>query len=453
MKIPFGTTSYLSPSRQVCRQRLVNCHLEKVPQGKSQIPIMGTPGIATVATVGSGPLRGACEFERNLFVVSGEELYRVWENGATAKIGDVPGTDRVSIDTGEYIVIATHERVYYSNGSDVKRVTNANFKGASQVAWIAGYYIYLKPKTGVFYLSEVTDPDAIDALDFATAEAQPDNTIAVLTDSTNVIFFGERSTEVWGLRGGSFPLIRFPNGVFDIGCGAANSPAKKDNIAFWLADDKTVRMLDGSIKKISTEGVDDAIAGYSRTDDAYGMTRTVAGRATYVLTFPAAGKTWEYSLNTGLWNELESFDVGHWRGSWCVEAYGNTYVLDTESAKVGRLDKSVFTEFGSQVVTRMVTPPIADGNRWLFHKGLYLDFETGGESVDDAEVMVRWSDDGFNWQPELRRSLGKTGEYTERVAISQNLGRSKNRVYEIAISDPVKRYFLGAEGEISIGGY
>jgi len=66
---------------------------------------------------------------------------------------------------------------------------------------------------------------------------------------------------------------------------------------------------------------------------------------------------------------------------------------------------------------------------------------------------VRWSDDGFNWQPELRRSLGDTGQYSERVAISQNLGRAKNRVYEVSISDNVKRHFLGAEGLISAGGY
>lgn len=452
MKIPFAVHSYLSSSRQVSRQRLVNGYMEKSPEGsKTQTPIYGTPGVKDFVTVGSGPLRGSFYYQNFLYVVSGDELYRVNSLGGNSLVGSVPGADRCRIAVGETVAICAHNQVHIFDGVNITKVTDSNFQGASDVAWLAGYYIYVKPNTGVFYVSAPDDPNDIDALDFATAEAQPDNTIAVLTDSTNVIFFGETSTEVWGLRGGAFPFVRFPNGVFDVGCAAKYSPAKLDNIAVWLADDLTVRMISGQLAKISTEGVETAIQNYSTVDDAYGFTYVHAGRGVYVLTFPTEGKTWEYSFTTGLWNERESFDVGHWRGHSTVEAFNKTFVLDTESAKVGELDKDTYTEFGEQIVFKMVSAPVSNGNRWLFHNGIYLDFETGG--ADDAEVMVRWSDNGFTWHSEMRVPLGDTGEYAERVSLHQNLGRAKNRIYEVSISDNVKRHFLGAEGEIGVGGY
>lgn len=449
MKIPFALYSYKSRARQVAQQRVVNGYLEAVPEGaKTQIPILGTPGIKDWTTVGSGLPRGGAKWQNKFYVVVGEVLYRVESGGVSHSLGAIPGTERCHMAAGENgLAIATHDNLYVFDGK-LERVTDPDFRGCSQVGWLAGYYIYLRPNTGVFFTSNVANAKAIDPLDFATAEAQPDKTIALLTDSLNVMFFGEDSTEIWGLRGGAFPFVRFPNGVFDIGCAAADSPAKLDNIAFWLADDKTVRQFDNGMTKISTEGMDYEVGKYERVDDAIGMTTTVAGRATYILTFPTAKKTWQYSLNTGLWNELESFDIGYWRAHSTIQVYGKTIVLDSESNKLGELDPDTYTDFGTQSVMRMRSAPVADGNRWLFHERLFLEFQSG----TDMDVMLRWTDDGFNWGDEYRRSLGDTGKYSERVMF-HSLGRAKNRVYECAISGNGPRHFLGAEGAISRGGH
>lgn len=66
----------------------------------------------------------------------------------------------------------------------------------------------------------------------------------------------------------------------------------------------------------------------------------------------------------------------------------------------------------------------------------------------DPQVMLRWSDDGgHTWSYEHWASMGKIGEYYRRV-LWRRLGMTqklRDRVYEIAGSDPVKVVIMGAE--------
>jgi len=62
--------------------------------------------------------------------------------------------------------------------------------------------------------------------------------------------------------------------------------------------------------------------------------------------------------------------------------------------------------------------------------------------------MLRWSDDGgHTWSNEHRKSMGRTGQYGNRV-IWRRLGMTqklRDRVYEISGTDPVKIAIMGAE--------
>ena len=55
----------------------------------------------------------------------------------------------------------------------------------------------------------------------------------------------------------------------------------------------------------------------------------------------------------------------------------------------------------------------------------------------DPQIMMRYSDDGgHTWSSELWRDIGKIGKYKTRVKWNK-LGRSRDRVYDVFISDPV----------------
>jgi hypothetical protein len=63
---------------------------------------------------------------------------------------------------------------------------------------------------------------------------------------------------------------------------------------------------------------------------------------------------------------------------------------------------------------------------------------------DDPQMMVRWSDDGGHTWSNLRTvTMGRIGQYRARARL-RRLGSGRDRVFEISISDPVKRVILGA---------
>jgi hypothetical protein len=93
-------------------------------------------------------------------------------------------------------------------------------------------------------------------------------------------------------------------------------------------------------------------------------------------------------------------------------------------------------------------PHISDEQVRIRHHAFQLDLEAGlglttGQG-DDPQLMLRWSDDGgHSWSVEYWVSAGKKGEYRRR-AIWRRLGMSRDRVYEVTISDPVRCTWIDA---------
>jgi hypothetical protein len=76
---------------------------------------------------------------------------------------------------------------------------------------------------------------------------------------------------------------------------------------------------------------------------------------------------------------------------------------------------------------------------------------TPGSTPRDPLAMLSWSDDGgHSWSNEYQAGAGKAGEYKKRV-IWRRLGRSRDRVYQIAVTDAipwriVDAYLLASPG-------
>ena len=101
------------------------------------------------------------------------------------------------------------------------------------------------------------------------------------------------------------------------------------------------------------------------------------------------------------------------------------------------------------------TAYVTDEKKWTFHDKLRVDLETGvglreGQGAD-PQIMLRWSDDGgHTWSNEHWTSAGKIGAFRHR-AVWNRLGRSRQRIYEVVTSDPVKIVYIGAELDLTPG--
>lgn len=458
MRVPFGTQAYQHTSLPLSAQRMVNCYLEQAPpHAKTLAAVIASFGVKTRTTIGTGPYRGAAVIRGVLYVVSGTALYRVSSTYVGTALGTIPGTGPCYIVGDEInVAVGTIPDLYVWNGAAVSQVTDTDFEGASWLGYIDGYYVAANPLTGRYQISDSRDPTAWNALDFASAEAAPDDIVTGIVDHKEAILFGTETSEAFYNSGNSdFPLTPISSGFIELGCPYRFGPGKIDSTVCFPAHDGKVYRLNGfSPQVISTPVVEQAIE--RATDREFiGMAWKEPGHAFYSLS--CADFAFVYDFASQLWHERESHGLYPWRRAFTARAYDKWIVGDTDSAALGTLDGDTFTEFGAVMRASCASPPVGEDNRRIVHPRLELVFEQGvgiptGQG-SDPQVMLRFSDDGGRtWSSEKWRGLGRIGEYKRR-AVWHRLGQARDRIYEYAITDPVRRTLILATTEAVAGGY
>ncbi len=104
------------------------------------------------------------------------------------------------------------------------------------------------------------------------------------------------------------------------------------------------------------------------------------------------------------------------------------------------------------------SPHVSAEDTWVFYRRFQIDLDTGigldgAECADGAnpQVMLRWSDDdGETWSNEQWVSAGRIGEYDAR-AEWRRLGRGRDRVFEVVVSDPVAWMIVAAYLDLEKG--
>jgi len=181
-----------------------------------------------------------------------------------------------------------------------------------------------------------------------------------------------------------------------------------------------------------------------------------------VLTFPTGNATWAYDTLTGLWHERRSEYLssisnaqGRHRGN-CHAFFDRKHLVgDYETGLIYEQALDTYLE-GTCAIRRVRRcQTLANLQKRLFFADLQILFQHGvglatGQG-DDPEAMLRWSNDGGQtWSNEAWVNIGKAGE-TRARAIWRRLGTGRNRVFELAITDPIKVVVLGAWSNVTEG--
>jgi hypothetical protein len=447
MRLPLPVATYALTSAQTASKRLINCYAEQQdPQdAKSPVLIRRTPGIRDFATAGTVG-RGLFVFRGALYAVSGSKLYQVSNTGVATELGTISGSGPVVMDTnGNALVIVAEPSAFYYDGTTFGQITDTDFtsRGASTVRFVDNYMIFAEPGTGRVFASDLGSVVNFDALSYATAEGAPDNVVGLEVDHRDVAKFGEKSIELWYNAGTTpYPLARVPSGGFiEIGCAAPKSIAKADNSFLWLANDRTVRRLEGSTPvRLSTHAIEEQIEKFTTIDDAIAFAYTKAGHVSYVLTFPTEDRTFVYDITAQSWHERESYGHGRWRPVSYAECYGKHFVQDYASGKIGELSADVYAEWSEPLVMAWTYPKVyAEGAlakfaRFEVHAEVGVGLISGQGS--DPRISLEVSDNGKTFRFMAHRSIGAMGEYNKRV-YWHRLGSARNRIFRCSVSDPV----------------
>lgn len=441
--VPLPVHSYALNARSAASARLVNVMAEAGPTGgKSPVILRTVPGVrASVTLTGGG--RGIHACKRGVYAVAGTTLSRITPTGAIT-IGTIPGNGRVTFaDNGEQIVVST-AGAHYVYGTSLQLIGDADFLARNPAipVFLDGYILWIDEGSGRFFGSDLLNAEAYDALDFATAEASPDDLITQAVDHRQLVLIGKRTVELWYNSGAAgFPFERVPGGVVELGGIAKYGVAKLDNSVFWLANDRTFRRVNGSTPvRVSTHGVEEKWRDYADVTDAQCFPFTSMGHLCVAVRFPSAGACWIFDATSNEWHERESYYGLPWRVCAAVDHDGITYVQDAETGSVGILDGETFTEWGSTLRAEWTYTGVWDGGRRVFHQELELGLETGvglatGQG-SDPYVSLDISDDGGRTFRALPiKSIGRQGEYRTRVRWHR-LGSASHRVFRASFSDP-----------------
>jgi hypothetical protein len=463
MRVPFLGGSGTQRSVTVDATRTVNLFPALTPDGKAPMVLYGTPGLTRFAETVAAAGRGLYVAAGRLFAVVGSTLYEITGAGvATARGTLATSSGPVSMaDNGTALVVVdgTYGYQFTLATNAFAQIADPDWPAATHVAFHDGYFVLNTSGTGQFVITDLYGT-GVDPLDFATAEGAPDDTVSLLVDHRELWLFGEETTEVWFNSGAAdFPFARLDGAFIEQGCAAPFSPAKMDNAVYWLSKDRVghghvMRAQGYQPQIVSTRAVEHAIQGYGTISDARAYTYQQEGHSFYVLTFPTADRTWVYDAATQLWHERSYWSSGEHRhrGECYAFAFGKHLVLDHSNGRTYELDLDAYTDDGATLrALRRTQHQSAEGRR-LFWSSLQVDMEPGvglpSGQGSDPQAMLRWSDDGGRtWSSEHWRSMGRLGQYRTR-AIWRRLGQSRDRVYELAITDPVKRVIVDAWADV-----
>jgi len=365
------------------------------------------------------------------------------------------GVDHLALVDGTY--------GYYRENGDITLtlIVDADFPDPpSSLCYIDGFFIVTKGGLDEYYISSAEDASAWDGLDWASAEDSPDDIILGHAYNRHLVAFGERTIEIhYNTGDASFPFTRVAGAVMQIGLGAAASVASGPEGIFFLDHQYQVRQGQGyeSIV-ISPQQVEYHIRQYEDKSDAIGYTYTQEGHSFYVLTFPTGRKTWAYDITTGMWHTRASgMDGGRHRANWHQFFADKNLVGDYRNGKIYELDLGTFDDDASPIRSIRRAQVVQANRKMMFHSALEVELEPGvglnSGQGSDPKAMLRWSDDyGDSWSNEHWAGMGRLGKRKQRV-IWRRLGRSRARIYELVITDPVKRILTGAqlEAEVSDG--
>jgi len=313
IEIPFLGGAYEGRSRSVNAQQSINLFpVLDHQEAKSVIAMYGTPGTVTFSEPAtSAMVRSIHVMGDLLYAVIGADVYSITTAGVATNIGSITtSTGHVGMaNNGVQILVVdgtTSGHIITTGG--LADITDLDFPQATDCVFFDGYFIVTVAGTGRIMVSKLYDGMIWDALDYATAEAAPDNLVGVGTTKQNIWLFGEQSIEVYYNSGGpDFPFQRVPGAIIDLGCAAITSVAEIEGVLYWMSHKGTIVKNQGyGFEVVSTPGIEYQVSTYTTKDDAVGYTYALEGRTFYVINFPTHNKTWVLDTRSGQWHEWQS---------------------------------------------------------------------------------------------------------------------------------------------------
>lgn len=449
--INFGLTSQPGRFGPEGGARLINAYAEETAQdSKAPWALYCRPGLNAFATLTGGAFRGAIPLGSVAYVVNGPQVDRVDSLGTVLNIGAFGGTGPVFMarnrksPNAQVIIVSGGLRALIENDT-VSEITDTDLPPPVGVDSIGGYFV-CAIADGRYFWSSIDEGTTWNALDFASAESDPDGLLGVVARGQEIILPGPNSIEFHALTGSSSVFERVPQSTLQLGCLSVAAMKLINGVPIFPASDCTVRMLSAySPERISTHDVERSIDAMADKSLLTAQVFSMAGHHFYCLNGPDF--TWVCDLLTRNWYQWQSYGLDRWRVEGFVNINGKMVAGDYDSGVLYEIDATTNDDADTNLIWKMVSGPVGAYPGRVIADELYIDMVPGVglNSTDEHEanpqLMLRVSDDdGKSWSDEMYQSVGRIGDYKRETSFL-NLGASGEDGFrfEISMSAPVSR--------------
>lgn len=464
IEIPLGF--YQDESPALSAMRCINW-IPTVSEGPAlNVTSLKQPyGLSQFASTGLGACRGKWVVNEIDYSVSGNTLVSISSTGVVTTLGTITGTVRVDMaDNGTFLVIVVPGGdgfVFDTSTSTLTQITDPDYQVSDTVRFYRGVFVFTTSDGKQLFTSTLNQPLQFDALDFGSAEGDPDRIVTQIVDHDELSVIGSQTTEVFRFVGGvGFPLQIIPGAFTEKGAHSKYSAIEFDSTYLFLGGGKNEltavwrQTSSSSAVKISTNAIDNAIQKYTKEEikSAYAMTFSKQGQFFAIFTFVSSripSRTFVYNgtasglSGSSIWFELQTgLDDNLWRANAITRAYGKLLVGDAIDGRIGEIDDSVFTEYGNTILRQATTKPFSQDGTTIFSGELEATLQAGvglttGQGSDPV-IMMEFSDDQNNiFKGPFKRPIGKIGEYGHET-IWNRQGRFPNaRSIRFTVTDPI----------------
>ena len=460
-----------------------------------------TPATYTVSSIGaSGAVTGLTRTNSGLYTSIPNNNASTSSNGSGTGLTLTLTFGTGAGGVGTYVVSSSQtiasETMYALNFS-VMPTSDGPFNAANTVDIVDNYFVYNKPNSQQWAASNPLSP-ITNSLSFSSKDGAPDNLVSLIVDHREVYLLGEASSEVWVDVGSfPFPFQRIPGTSTQHGIAAKFSMSRVgDSFAYVsrnIRGQAQIMMMNGYIpQRISNHAVENTLTD-KYIDDAIAWTYQLEGHECYVVSFPTLDLTWVYDITTEMWHKwlwVDNNNVYHRHRGNCASLFqGQVLIGDYANGQIYQLDKSNYTDNGQNIRRLRRAPHIVTDLQRQYLEELQIQFQpgvgtTGLSSATEGtfisspyyiaptdflivsptetlilglknevsllttttypQAMLRWSSDGGStWSNEHWVTIGQAGKYKNR-AIWRRLGWSRDRVFEVVVTDPVNAVIISA---------
>lgn len=451
MRLPYALGAYQRSATRlptiICR----NQYVEKSPQNPEEnVVLLPRPGLDLNYSVGSGPVRGMFAqdgvFGGDIITLSGGALYR--GEDLMGPLGGDAVSDMAALEDELFIASGA---LYSTVGGPPVAVGFPDGADVSSVATIDQVVVAVRADTGRMYF-RLPGETTWDALNYFSAEAEPDPVIAVRKVGNELWAFGTSSVQPFNSTGDSAAPFQIISGrEYLRGCRARTSIAILDNAAFWVGEDGIAYRGENVPQVISTPAISERIKA-ANPEDLIGWTYAWDGHTFYALTVIGHG-TWVYDVSTGEWHEAASYGLSHWRAYVGVMHGLSVYAGDSESGNVWLLNSSLVAD-GNDPLERTFTSGL-EVEVPLSCDVIRLDATAGFVPTGSSAIMeLRWSDDvGNTWSNWQSANMGDAGHFRRQISWRRlGLIDQPGRVFEFRLTDPTPWRLSAVRMNENVGG-